>query len=440
MQERRKRIVPDMIGRNREVVLLWGVAAFCLMLFILEWVNTEGLTGFDLAQYGVIATLTLVLPTCPVPVALVLLSLNLVLAIGPFNGFGYVQGLPPMLLAAAVLGARWGRPFPSGVFAALCVMAYWTEMLFDFPPSPAYTMLTALEDILPLAMAWAVGSIIRWARGQERRMSEQSQAARLRERQLMLMHVLHDSVANDLVYAISRCNMLVEEQSLADGARKPDMHVIAQVNEITTVLEQSLQELRSRVITPMKHELLQDEDGTPSDMKLAKAASSMSAVALTQTAVVMSGKRLREAGFVGVPQIDGNLENITDGMADFLTNAVRELGGNMMKHGKAGPFTLIIEATAAGSIIIIASNMMRHSDGGTSQSTRKADFASSELSDTASSGLGILRMETEKLGGVFNVTEEDDEWSVYINVPAAKSKTEQREHLTDPGSESINDL
>ncbi|MFC5222260.1 sensor histidine kinase [Bifidobacterium leontopitheci] len=439
-------------------MMLWGAAAFSLMLFMLEWFNTEGLYGIDIAQYAIVSVLTILLPLWPVPFAVALLVVNLLMAVAPFGGAGYVSGLEPMLLASAVLVVRWGRITIAGAISAICVLAYAVEILFDLTFSPGYPVLLVLENLMPLALAWTVGAIIRWAHTMERERVAEEERAQRREQQLMLMHVLHDSVANNLTYAASRCSLLLDENPASDGSR----HALsdqdrAAVLEISLIIDQSLQEIRQRIIVPVKHDLM-PEAAESGDSEAARqprdTMAEVSSIEQLHEVMATSGKRLHRDGFTGVPQLEGDIVGLTEPMLRFLADAVRELAGNMLKYGRPGPFTLLVNVAACADVInapdadggateagvtVMASNPMRDSiteeehgpandanSNAVSCFRRPADQSSAQTPERSSerfpvkstrSGLETLRMETLRLGGEFNRSAEDGEWTVYIHVP-----------------------
>lgn len=113
---------------------------------------------------------------------------------------------------------------------------------------------------------------------------------------------------------------------------------------------------------------------------------------------------MEKNGFIGHIYLHGNLNELQIRYRILLNYCIQELGGNIIKHGLPGIFTLSIKITN-DSISIISSNIEHH-----------RNKQSNKFSGT---GLTLLQDEIEKHKGRVLFASEDNEWSIYINIPLA---------------------
>lgn len=149
------------------------------------------------------------------------------------------------------------------------------------------------------------------------------------------------------------------------------------------------------------------------------------------------GRTLALLGFTGRPLLIGRYENLPARYQSFLRTAFDELAINIAKHGAAGDYALCATiGVGAGAglggpstvLSLVSSNACRAvsavpiAQGAiTSQEYEpaRADIDMAALS--SGSGLGLLRMDAEQLGGSMNACRDADGWSLAIAVPVVPS-------------------
>jgi hypothetical protein len=149
------------------------------------------------------------------------------------------------------------------------------------------------------------------------------------------------------------------------------------------------------------------------------------------------GHSLTLLGFIGRPLLVGRYENLPARYQSFLRTAFDELAINIAKHGSAGDYALCATIGAGADaglggpstvLSLVSSNACREvsaapiaQGAGESQEyeSARADIDTAALS--SGSGLGLLRMDAEQLGGSMNACRDADGWSLAIAVPVVPS-------------------
>ena len=197
-----------------------------------------------------------------------------------------------------------------------------------------------------------------------------------------MLHILHDTIANDLVYTIIELRRVNTEITLLPMKK--------QIHNIIDILENALSQLRGIVIPSLKGQVL-----TTTDIAVHSSIN---------TTLQVLSRNLEKNGFIGHIYLHGNLNELQIRYRILLNYCIQELGGNIIKHGLPGIFTLSIKITN-DSISIISSNIEHH-----------RNKQSNKFSGT---GLTLLKDEIEKHKGRVLFASEDNEWSIYINIPLA---------------------
>lgn len=413
---------------DRTRMLYMVLSALCLVHFLLQWLNTDGMSAADTVQFAVIALLTALLPLRPCVVAVMLLLADVVMVFAPFSDMGFIPGLAPMLLAAAALGVQWGSLWAGGVAVAVTEFAAAVQSVADFSYNDVvYAAISTAASLAPLSIAWAIGALVRWARFEEAERIKAQTAVARREKHLHILHVLHDSVANDLVYAVTQCRAA---RSAIAASQSVSVDADMRIDEIITVLERCLTQMRQQIIVPTKNELLGIAQGEErlGETPIATAAASYLrgdlAPELFDLEQVMRemGRRLRGLGFEGEPQISGHIAACDEDALRFVADAVREFGGNMAKYGRPGAYSLAVDMQRDGGVSISASNPMNddaaRSEDGSVDGVDDSGGVRIEASSSGS-GLAVLAKEAGRRGGFLSCSAEDGEWTAYVSVPSA---------------------
>lgn len=246
----------------------------------------------------------------------------------------------------------------------------------------------------PAIIAWVLGVFLGRSIDLQLKNSVIEEKSRYRENQLKTLHILHDSIANDLVYAISRSHAL--EKCLTTS------NEITLTNDIVSTLETSLIELRREVIQPAKDEL------NGMNISSVRAHDVYSHVSLLKQDLENSRFRLRSHGFIGAPQLIGDVGLLDDDLATLVDSCVKEISGNILKYGFPSDYALVVNIMD-DDVSIISSN------------TVSAQHVKDRVS-SSNSGLAILSDEVKQRGGnvIFGV--EDKEWSIYVTIPCHGGK------------------
>ncbi|MBT1171781.1 hypothetical protein JS528_00075 [Bifidobacterium sp. MA2] len=371
---------------------LYIVASVCCIgAECVEWVNSVGLTPLMHVQNALMIMLLALLPLWPLQMSLGIAALCPVLYAVSADSYWLVCN--PFLLAVILLGRRWGR------YASALPAVLLTQILSLVGTLLANEPLRGITFMLePMAISWLIGTLMRYAAQAQGEQVAAEQRVRHRESQLKMLHVLHDSVANDLVYAVSR------SRSLATRLRS--RNEIEDLEEIIGVLESALMEIRQQIIMPVRDQL--DEHPTIGDVRSNDAGSDADAPPEFGRNLTLIKRRLDKQGFYGTPQVVGDPTRIDGRTARILNLCIREIGGNIAKYGRPGEYALVVSIADDGTTVI-SSNTCR--DAGPANGVENAGITSS------GSGLTMLRGELHDAGGTISTGKEDGEWSVYVFIP-----------------------
>lgn len=299
----------------------------------------------------------------------------------------YYLNISPIVLACAVLGSRLGK-IKSSFIATIVV--YLAGFVFSI-----YKMEDLREiffTVSPMVLWWLIGSLVVSSIDFARQKIVIQHQMEQRDERLRILHILHDSVANDLVYAISRSRMLK-----TDG----NSQINDTVDDIVSTLEIALSELRRDIIEPTKHSLDQD------DHSLQHEYPYVASVTDVRKELAIAKMRLSKHGFIGIPQINGDISTMDDAVSSLLSSCIKELTGNMIKYGQPGDYALGVDVSD-DEMMVIASN------------TISPLYAGERSVFSSNVGLESLTNELEQHGGTLSATVEDGEWSVCITLPLAK--------------------
>jgi hypothetical protein len=136
------------------------------------------------------------------------------------------------------------------------------------------------------------------------------------------------------------------------------------------------------------------------------------------------GHSLALLGFTGRPLLVGRYENLPARYQSFLRTAFDELAINIAKHGAAGDYALCAtigigaDAGLGGSATVLSlmssnacrtvsiASIAQGADESQGYEFDRADIDMAALS--SGSGLGLLRMDAEQLGGLMNACRDAD--------------------------------
>lgn len=262
---------------------------------------------------------------------------------------------------------------------------YWAGYLFVY---------------LPVVLAWGVGALIQCNGVAEQEKARAEQQAEERRRQLDTVHVLHDSIANTMSYALMRCRV-------AEDGTSPTA-----LCEVESALELALRQLRSEVITPMRQQIERPSESAVSMHTLPSSRSSIPPLAAhdgelaVRAALNNIAQRLDRLGFIGAPTYtNSNGVELSEPMTRMLCQIVEEIGANIMKHGVPGDYALAVTICGNGGAAIVSSNQCAVDEA--------ADDAT--VNHTGH-GLRLLHDTVALCGGTVHTYVEDGEWVVSVRI------------------------
>ncbi|KAB7791340.1 Sensory Transduction Protein Kinase [Bifidobacterium leontopitheci] len=369
----------------------------CLQIRISQWQDVLFAVLYAVGLIG--------LSWRPLPACVLLCAVQLGELLLPLD----IQGPDPIWGAClAVIGLAVSRPV--GVAASTAVLMMCAVPLGYWMYGSAVDML-ALSPMLAFAAAFTVGYVsrLRERMTEEHRRIEKARSELERQRrQLELVHVLHDSVAGSCAYSIMMC------RKLRDGDHELDADTAFVISDIERTLTQTLHELRNTVISPMRSEL--DGDGAVDDMADRTSQSSSgrqdrAAVAGSDVTALSSlrwrqAERLATLGFDGTIQLRGPIAGCRE--IPLLQTILLEATNNIIAHGSAGPYAIVITAEPDGGFRMSASNQC-----GAAKPDDQRDHH----------GLTMLRALVETHHGVMRAGATDGEWILYVEIPAEKCET-----------------
>lgn len=370
---------------KRQKLIYLIVTACCMLLHIVDWSNSINPPTSEHVKYAVILVLLIALPFYPLITSSFILATCIV-----FYGStdSYWLSSYPFLLSITIIAFHWGKIATSLIFIAAAQSLLILEQI-----SPFVVIKTAIEGIpyilQPISMAWCVGTLLRYGLNQARQQSIMQEKEAQRKNQLALLHILHDSIANDLVYAI------LEIRKLNSQSNESQNNYLSSVTE---TLESVLEQLRSQVILPLREQVFQSEQCS-SDIQIIQSTP---ATRIRRTNLTIA-RQLHECGFKGHPQFIGDANGLDTAHVLFIINCIRELGGNILKHGSPEEYALSVEITD-DSIIVLSSNRV---------STDQMQMNQHQ----SGNGLTLLRNDIYSFGGLISYAIDGNEWTIYIEVP-----------------------
>lgn len=364
-------------------------------LFGLDWIDSIGLTVQDHVQNALLMIFTLLLPLNPIICSTIIILLSLAMAyILPAANIYWLFSTP-CLLALVFLGKSVRRPIPTAITFFVIQLLASTGTITHNEELRALTL-----GYQPLIIAWVIGTFLGCAIEAQRKRAIAEEQAAHRSEQLRMLHVLHDSVANDLVYAAAQCKSLRTELT--------DETSLAKTDDIITALESGLTQLRQQIIEPTKRDIETIDKPHTEAERIPQSDAQMRIHNTTRTIE----QRLQQCGFVGNPQIKGDLTAIREDIIDVIDMTIQELGGNIIKYGEPSTYALVIDISADGTVTIVSSNRYR-------PRTDEAD----QPSTPATSHVPVLLADRlRSVGGNMSVSDEEGEWTVYICIPSTYKK------------------
>ncbi|MBW3093767.1 hypothetical protein KIH75_00975 [Bifidobacterium sp. 64T4] len=319
----------------------------------------------------------------------------------------------PIWLAMVVLGDHWRSLKLAGAVLVIgcipgCVGAIaGNELVLSVAPS-----------VQGCAMWWCIGALVGTMIATESDKAAAKERSEQYAHRLRVLHVLHDSLANNLVYAVLHCRAIMSHNAGNDA-------VCAEVGEVKGILERSLAQVRREVIIPERSALgaagvetgsiatVEHDGRTP--------AESLSA-ALAPTLDELT-RRLESQGWHGAVHISG--DSIGDSSGDcrcpgaecvrLVEASVRELGANMLKYGVPGAYALEVEVCGDHVNVYSSNPVDKRVDGSFDNPADATGEVPSAF--TSGCGLALLRKEIEAAGGSLECAQENGEWSVCITIP-----------------------
>lgn len=360
-----------------------------VVLFYLEWITGSELSASTRIKFIILLIFMLGIPFCPaiISLAIIILSLLFSYVLSPPNTY-WLSSIS-LLTAVFVLGYIFRKLIPAIAIFVFSQVSYFLSLLFQIQNLQSF-----LFTYQPAIIAWVFGVFLGRSIDLQLKNSVIEEKSRYRENQLKTLHILHDSIANDLVYAISRSHAL--EKCLTTS------NEITLTNDIVSTLETSLIELRREVIQPAKDEL------NGMNISSVRAHDVYSHVSLLKQDLENSRFRLRSHGFIGAPQLIGDVGLLDDDLVTLVDSCVKEISGNILKYGIPSDYALVVNIMD-DDVSIISSN------------TVSAQHVKDRVS-SSNSGLAILSDEVKQRGGnvIFGV--EDKEWSIYVTIPCHGGK------------------
>lgn len=347
----------------------------CICFFLLEltaWPNLPHWSCLYLAPYCIAL---LLLAWFPVPASMTILVAHVACAIIPTicDGPSTLYGT---WLACGIIAfeiKRFGFAIMGPLLCALALpLGYWTGGI-DYNPSIPVLACSYIG-------AFFVGFAIRWKIQTEQRKTDLAIAqeqVRHQQKKLKEIHILHDSIAGAMTYAILLCRK--EESAKSNDA----------VTQIEQVLTQALHELRTQILSPMTDELETNKEEDTHE--------------LFQQHIEALCKRLRTLGFTGMPIIRGNLSAMDRSALPPLQTVCTEILNNIAKHGKPGAFAFIL-SVEPDTVRIFASNLYNIA-------------INSALENHC--GTTLIQDFVQQHNGTMTINSENGEWSLSLTVPLA---------------------
>ena len=348
-------------------------SAICTCFFLFEltaWPNMSPWSWLYLAPYCIAL---LLLPWFPIPASVGILATHAACAIIPTicDGPSTLYGA---WLACGILALEIKRFELAITGPLLCALSlplgYW---LGDVNYNPSIPVLAC-----SYIGAFFVGFAVRWKVQTEQRKADLAIAqeqVRYQQKRLREIHILHDSIAGAMTYAILLCRK--EETSGSNDT-------LAQIEQI---LIQALHELRTQIISPMAEELEPNiEEDTPR---------------LFQQHIEAQCRRLGTLGLTGTPIIRGDLSAVDESVLPPLRTVCTEILNNIAKHGKPGPFAFIL-SVESDEVRIFASNPY-------------SDVMNKKIENHY--GIALIQDFAKQNKGTMTINSENEEWSLSLIIP-----------------------
>lgn len=334
----------------------------------------------------------------------------------------------PIWLALAVLGHHWRSLKLAGVVLVLGCLPECIGVI-----TGNELALSSAPSAQGCAMWWCVGALVGALAATESDKAVARERSEQYAHRLRVLHVLHDSLANNLVYAVLRCRALTAHDADSDA-------IHAGIGEIEGILKRCLAQLRQEVIVPERSALTAAgiETGNSIDTERCGRVSAESLSAALTPMLDELTRRLESQGWNGTAHLSGDCRCADAEHVRLVEASIRELGANMLKYGVPGAYALEVEA-CDDHVNVYSSNPVGKQAGKqagkqvgkqVNDSTGDSDNASDEATSafTSGCGLALLRREIESVGGSLECVQENGEWSVCITIPFEEHTRNGVEH------------
>lgn len=389
MKSLQSRFIKDSLASRSRLVLL-GIAVLVMLWDVVAMCNTIGLTPVEYTEFEVICVLLVLIPWRPAPIALTILGISAVFGLRTMPDYysTFLLGDASSLFACFIIGTTWGKPRRIGIAVSVSTLVILVMRQLHLDVVYGYCYL--LWEFL---LAWLIGAIAHHTLELEYRYGTVMERDKQRERQLQTMHVLHDTVANNLVYGIMQCRAI---RTSDDGQVQ-----LGKVQELQSTLEDTLCVLRTDVITPIKNETSEQADhGARAGDRIHAQSSSISSAATLEKTIQRCQDKLDQCGFHGSIELDTGSNSLTAAECSMVSSCIAELSGNIMKHGAPGEYVIAL-SISADDISIVSSNQCAEVDG----------------EESTEWGMALLRRQVDMFDGSVNAAREANEWSVHIEIP-----------------------
>lgn len=359
-----------------------------------------------------LVVLLAVLPCAPAVFSVAIIACCVVCTVVPFNSadVNWLSAVP-MWLALAVLGYRLGSlkslvaMLAAGALPSCFATVTGNELAASIAPS-----------VQICTIWWCIGSMVTVLGRAERDKAAAKERSEQYEHRLRILHILHDSLANDLVYALFQCRAITSH-GFGGSSNVSDTNEIraniSDISEIERTLERCLTRLRQDVIAPEREVLGKTEFGKSRGGPELSSATEVSAPAVPKVSLsaalapvlAETTQLLNAQGWRGVASLNGKCLDADGETVQLVEACIRELRSNILKYGAPETYALEVE-TSGDHITVYSSNPV----GST-------DEASPEL--TSNCGLMLLRRKVEQIGGSMEYAQEDGEWTICVTIPCS---------------------
>lgn len=220
------------------------IATLCILsLHILDWTQTFNPTIQTNIEYLIVLVILIAVPINPFYCSItIFIACILIYVIDD----SYWITCYPFLFSIAIIAIHQG----SILSACLAIIGTQLITILD---SMHIILLNGLSYIgQPISLAWCIGTLIKNTIIIEQQNTKEAERESYRVHQINMLHILHDTIANDLVYTIIELRKVNTEITLLPMKK--------QIHNIIDILENALSQLRGIVIPSLKGQVLTTTD------------------------------------------------------------------------------------------------------------------------------------------------------------------------------------